>query len=1291
MFTFDNKYIYILDAVKNKEYSSFNYGKFEENMEEFDEDAHFIPSDLNFDGVIKSARSLHGKHVYGYLRQSIQRFRNSFYAKRVIKDNKIVDLGTNVTINETKVNNVDVFLTLKHFYNFGKFLSFRTMEVGDAVEYIPINKFWKSLKEAEKISILQIIKSDFGSFNIKNNIRNYYNSRNSDFIDNVQNAISNMLRGKFIDFVFEAQIVNGTLSYFSPKYEITDDKNIGRQDDDRKKKMTNILKKSVFRTENNPIWTGSYYYLTGERYCDMKKMIFENKETKVETSMNFFEYNSKNIWYDAFAFDWISQINFFHRYLNNRVIYISGGTGVGKSTQIPKLFLYSLKAVDYKKNGSVMMTAPRITPLLNNSMRISEELGIPIMPKSNDNYIMQYEYKGNQHVKQTHGLMFKIVTDGKFATEMINPLFKRKISDQYIDSNYYDIVIIDESHEHNQHMDMILSMLRNSLYVNNDVKLGIVSATLNSDEPGYRRFFRNVNDNRMYPLSYDIKNYGIDRINVDRRMDISVPGMKTRFKITVEWRPNDDPIEVILSIARTTTTGDILIIYPGQKEIDNALVILNEKLPNNVIALPFYSSLGEYQMRIMNNISDNIVNVKIPRNINFAEITEDENNKYSNKYNRFVIVATNIIEASVTVESLKYVIDTGEQKVKIFDHRIKGNKLKKFPIDESSAIQRMGRVGRTGPGTVYKMYDKNFIQSKKSNYGMTSADLKMEVFSYLSESNDLVLSQNNDPNIRANVNIMNIRNLDKIYSKSLPLFAKVIQKYYFVNQTKGEFYDYFGNDKMRYFGKGPYYDEGIRVNVYLDGYDYQTVSDFEGKFYLIHPCETIIRRNIIGVITGTLDEENVIYDDKKKTIFSHKIDYFWKELYAYMIVGKSKNEKIMLHPMIKNVYNKTRLGSDILSLIREYNSLDLPDTIFESLTLDHIFTIFYGKMYNVQVDVIKVIGIMMCITVATVMKMRNKNKYDSDYQYICQCVRDIDNVLGKYDVNLSCMDSIVKYKSNRREIINMFKKNNMEVCADLIDRYVYFVGKFVGIFVGYVSDIEYGQYYETLLSAIKKILKSCDVDINDVSVMKQYIKNKKNVVAMSKKNEIEPKLIDIYIKNVNLKKKIDTQMFQVYVTRNYEKINKISNMINEAFKDNIDIVSYQNDKIIMSFLMGFSKNIVKRVVGGIYIDVNKFNVNSIGYVTQNKNLYDYVLYLGKNEDTEELYFVCPLTMQYMKYVARLYNKDDYRVLYNERVNVLEDVKITSVRRNNILNNLRTAFLQIYELIMTYGNDNKKIE
>ncbi|XP_059660034.1 ATP-dependent RNA helicase DEAH13-like isoform X3 [Cornus florida] len=71
---------------------------------------------------------------------------------------------------------------------------------------------------------------------------------------------------------------------------------------------------------------------------------------------------------------------------------------------------------------------------------------------------------------------------------------------------------------------------------------------------------------------------------------------------------------------------------------------------------------------------------------------------------RLVVVATNVAETSLTIPGIKYVVDTGKEKVKNYNS---SNGMETYEvqwISKASAAQRAGRAGRTGPGHCYRLY-----------------------------------------------------------------------------------------------------------------------------------------------------------------------------------------------------------------------------------------------------------------------------------------------------------------------------------------------------------------------------------------------------------------------------------------------------------------------------------------------------------------------------------------------------------------------------------------------------------
>ena len=73
---------------------------------------------------------------------------------------------------------------------------------------------------------------------------------------------------------------------------------------------------------------------------------------------------------------------------------------------------------------------------------------------------------------------------------------------------------------------------------------------------------------------------------------------------------------------------------------------------------------------------------------------------------RKVVVATNIAEASLTIDGIYYVIDSGFCKQSMYNPKTGMDSLIIVPISKDSAKQRKGRAGRTGPGKCYRLYTK---------------------------------------------------------------------------------------------------------------------------------------------------------------------------------------------------------------------------------------------------------------------------------------------------------------------------------------------------------------------------------------------------------------------------------------------------------------------------------------------------------------------------------------------------------------------------------------------------------
>ncbi|MFC1789125.1 DEAD/DEAH box helicase [Thermodesulfobacteriota bacterium] len=164
----------------------------------------------------------------------------------------------------------------------------------------------------------------------------------------------------------------------------------------------------------------------------------------------------------------------------NQVIIISGETGSGKTTQIPKFCLAAGRGID----GKIGCTQPRRIAAVTVSKRIAEELG--------EKLGRSVGYKIRFKDKTSPNAFIKIMTDGILLAETQ--------SDPYL--NEYDTLIVDEAHERSLNIDFILGILKTLLKQRKDLKLIITSATIDTEK--FSKAFDNAPvievSGRMYPV-----------------------------------------------------------------------------------------------------------------------------------------------------------------------------------------------------------------------------------------------------------------------------------------------------------------------------------------------------------------------------------------------------------------------------------------------------------------------------------------------------------------------------------------------------------------------------------------------------------------------------------------------------------------------------------------------------------------------------------------------------------------------------------------------------------------------
>lgn len=247
----------------------------------------------------------------------------------------------------------------------------------------------------------------------------------------------------------------------------------------------------------------------------------------------------------------------------------------------------------------------------------------------------------------------KYVTDGV----LIKQLHKKK-TEEKTNSNKrkiagYDLIIIDEAHERTINIDLLLGYIKMKLKCSAmTTKVLIMSATLNTEI--LMKYFNCpmiTIKHRAYPISHLFLKTEIE--------DYLLACVQTTFQIL-----------------ETEKTGDILVFLPGQDEIDRAYLLLSPVLHNrHVCILKLFSMMPPEDQDLVFKITD-----------------------------RKVILSTNIAETSITIETVKFVVDCGLFKQKMHFSSTSINSLALSKISKAQAKQRAGRAGRTHPGIVYRIY-----------------------------------------------------------------------------------------------------------------------------------------------------------------------------------------------------------------------------------------------------------------------------------------------------------------------------------------------------------------------------------------------------------------------------------------------------------------------------------------------------------------------------------------------------------------------------------------------------------
>ena len=402
---------------------------------------------------------------------------------------------------------------------------------------------------------------------------------------------------------------------------------------------------------------------------------------------------------------------------DHQVVIVSGETGSGKTTQLPKICMQLGRGVA----GMIGHTQPRRLAARSVADRIADELGQTVGRERGQ--VVGYQVRFTDEVGPT--TLVKLMTDGILLAEIqSDPMLRR-----------YDTLIIDEAHERSLNIDFILGYVARLLPARPDLKVIITSATIDSDRfarhfgtwegtPGSGRLIEPAPvievSGRTYPVeiryrplgpttpsSYTSEASAAQANDPTETLETTEVTESGPMQLVLE-DPDDElatlgygmgeDIDVETAICHAVDElsaegdGDILVFLPGERDIRDTEAALLDHLkgrgwragddkgarPGDIEILPLY-----------------------------ARLTAAEQHRVFEPHRlRRVVLATNVAETSLTVPGIRYVIDPGLARISRYSNKTKVQRLPIEPVSQASANQRAGRCGRVAEGVAIRLFSQ---------------------------------------------------------------------------------------------------------------------------------------------------------------------------------------------------------------------------------------------------------------------------------------------------------------------------------------------------------------------------------------------------------------------------------------------------------------------------------------------------------------------------------------------------------------------------------------------------------
>jgi len=351
----------------------------------------------------------------------------------------------------------------------------------------------------------------------------------------------------------------------------------------------------------------------------------------------------------------------------NRVVVLSGGTGCGKSTQVPQYLLDSLALDSRGSKCNIIVTQPRRLAALSLASTVAgyrgEEVGESVGYQVRLNSVMPRHRSGRILFCSTGILLRRLQT----CPEL----------------NGISHLIIDEVHERDVLTDFLLVIIKDLLKKNVNLKVILMSASMNADL--FSRYFDNAPLIHVNGRAFPVKEHFLADV-----LDFLPRGKQQQMNV----KPIIDVDLVTRLICfidkAKPVDGAILCFLPGWKDIKTIHSKLKDLYPSEEThwVLPVHSRLSqEEQKRIFDPPPPGI---------------------------RKIVLATNIAETSITINDVVYVIDPGVHKQMSYNAQRGSAVIENQWVSKANVKQRAGRAGRVRAGESFHLFtEEQFHQMQQ--------------------------------------------------------------------------------------------------------------------------------------------------------------------------------------------------------------------------------------------------------------------------------------------------------------------------------------------------------------------------------------------------------------------------------------------------------------------------------------------------------------------------------------------------------------------------------------------------